>query len=225
MKITLPSNVEDVVAQPSNEKEVFLDFWERYKNTFKAFEGSMDNAETRSRIKEAMYPLFFELKSLYDAYGVLVVKDDCRRTVIRNPKPEVTDISVTDGVATLAMNDDAVEMIRTLKRSIGYETSVPINADVEMETMDYLPCHLAKFVINGIEADADDFGETKDLSRGNSPDYGCGNMRFVANDFDSIPRCKRDEILCKYNISKCDYEGICELLERKLDVGHCEACV
>lgn len=89
---------------------------------------------------------------------------------------------------------------------------------VEIEVGYYgLPCAVRKFVIDGIEADEDDFGESFCESDGWG---GCINRHFVGN-IDS-PHIK--EVCNKYNIAYEEYLEIVEHLENELYVGDCSWC-
>ena len=74
------------------------------------------------------------------------------------------------------------------------------------------------FTINGIEADVDDFGESKDWAPEYAPEYGCGNRAFRAFEHTS------KEILDKYHINEREWGQICDMLEAKLDIGRCADC-
>ena len=74
------------------------------------------------------------------------------------------------------------------------------------------------FTINGIEADVDDFGESKDWAPENAPEYGCGYRAFRAFEYTS------EKILDKYHINVREWEQICDMLEAKLDIGRCAEC-
>ena len=74
------------------------------------------------------------------------------------------------------------------------------------------------FKINNIDADVDDFGESRDWEPENAPEYGCGHRAFRAfDDFD-------EKVLDKYHINVDEWEQICEMLENKLDWGRCALC-
>jgi hypothetical protein len=78
-------------------------------------------------------------------------------------------------------------------------------------------CATSEFVINGIDANSDDFGWQGDVNPENAEDYCCANMRF-------IPRQETKEILRKYSIDKEEYDEICEKLEDGLSFGSCGWC-
>lgn len=78
-------------------------------------------------------------------------------------------------------------------------------------------CNLKRFIIKGINADIDDFGEQYDCEEENMEDHGCGNMIFK-------PKKYSDEILNKYSISIDEYNKICEKLKMCLSFGKCNLC-
>lgn len=79
-------------------------------------------------------------------------------------------------------------------------------------------CYTPKFVINGIIADEDDFGEKYDRDPDNAEDYGCGDMQFTR-----IP--PTNEVLEKYSITEAEYAIIAGQLEEGLSFGSCGWCV
>ena len=79
-------------------------------------------------------------------------------------------------------------------------------------------CDLEKFRINGIKADIYDFGYTYDADSDNAPDYGCGNRIF-----ERYPPTK--DTLEKYNITRDEYETICDELTTALSFGRCGLCI
>ena len=81
-----------------------------------------------------------------------------------------------------------------------------------------LPCELETFTINGKKANSIDFGNTIAYEEGEEDTYGCSNMHFE-------PEPPTKEVLAKYNITEEEYNKICDELEDKLCVGHCEWCV
>ena len=93
--------------------------------------------------------------------------------------------------------------------------------ELVIEPFDALPCVLKIFTINGKDADSYDFGSTVDHKEDYDDEiivYGCCNMYFEPN-----PLAR--EVLHKYNITEEEYYKICNELEDKLYVGHCEWCV
>jgi hypothetical protein len=89
--------------------------------------------------------------------------------------------------------------------------------DMKLEIYGAL-CETSKFVINGIEADAYDFGDKDDEDPDNAEDYGCGDMQFT-----STPPTK--EVLEKYSITEDEYRTVCEELNEGLSFGCCGWCV
>jgi len=79
-------------------------------------------------------------------------------------------------------------------------------------------CSTAKFIINDINADSDDFGEKYDHDEENAEDYACGDMKF-----DSKPATQKT--LDKYKITVDEYREVCEKLEDGLSFGCCGWCV
>jgi hypothetical protein len=79
-------------------------------------------------------------------------------------------------------------------------------------------CATSKFVINGVEADYDDFGSKFDHDQENAPDYGCGDMQFD-------PDPPTSEVLAKYNINEAEYAIIANQLQELLSFGNCGWCV
>lgn len=79
-------------------------------------------------------------------------------------------------------------------------------------------CHTPVFIINGISADKDDFGEKYDRSPEEAEPYGCGDMQFTA-----IPPTV--EVLKKYNINLDEYNEIAQKLCDGLSFGCCGWCV
>ena len=92
--------------------------------------------------------------------------------------------------------------------------------ELVIEPFGALPCVLKIFTINGKDANSDDFGSTFDHKEDCNDEivaYGCCNMYFEPN-----PPAR--EVLHKYNITEEEYYKICNELEDKLYVGHCEWC-
>lgn len=79
-------------------------------------------------------------------------------------------------------------------------------------------CELQTFVINGVNADYEDFGEKYDDGPANAEDYACGDMTFY-------PKPATDVTLSKYKISADEYNTITEELRDKLSFGNCGWCV
>ena len=80
------------------------------------------------------------------------------------------------------------------------------------------PCYAEVFKINGIEADIDDFGESKDVSPEIAEHYGCGCRRFITNP-------PTQDLLEKYGLSETQYYDVCYKLQKELFVGKCGWCV
>lgn len=87
-----------------------------------------------------------------------------------------------------------------------------------IEPFNALPCNLQVFIINGKEANQNDFGEAYDHDEENAESYGCGNTYFE-------PKSPTKEVLDKYNITEEEYYNICNELEDKLHVGGCGWCI
>ena len=79
-------------------------------------------------------------------------------------------------------------------------------------------CYVPTFVINGVNADTDDFGEKYDRSPETAEDYACGDMQFT-----SIPPSPK--VLEKYHITEAEYSVIAGQLESGLSFGCCGLCV
>lgn len=78
-------------------------------------------------------------------------------------------------------------------------------------------CYLRTFVINGVEADEEDFGTHKDIEPEIAEEYACGNMKF-------IPKESTSDVLDKYKITQEEYDQICNELDC-LSFGCCGWCV
>ncbi len=79
-------------------------------------------------------------------------------------------------------------------------------------------CATSVFIINGVDADYEDFGEKYDRDSENAEDYGCGNMQFTGNP-------SKPEILSKYKITEEEYQEVVSRLEDGLSLGCCGWCV
>jgi hypothetical protein len=79
-------------------------------------------------------------------------------------------------------------------------------------------CEMETFIINGVDADKDDFGTKQDESPETAEDYACGDMRFTRKP--STPA-----VLSKYGITEKEHADICEKLEDGLSFGCCGWCV
>ena len=91
----------------------------------------------------------------------------------------------------------------------------------EMTPYSNHPCLLKTFIINGIKASRNEFGydsssrSIEDLMRS-----GCTNHKF-----DTIPYDHNEETASKYNLTKDEYEKICEDLKSLLSIGCCFRCI
>ena len=79
-------------------------------------------------------------------------------------------------------------------------------------------CFTPTFVINGIPADSEDFGQQYDRDREHAEDYACGDMQFTRSE-------PTPDVLEKYNITTPEYELIAGQLEVGLSFGTCGWCV
>ncbi len=82
-----------------------------------------------------------------------------------------------------------------------------------------LPCALETFTINGIHADLNEFGSMNDEGSEYAGNYACRDMRFTKYDE------PLEGLLKKYNITREEYDEICEELDRELCVGSCGWCI
>ena len=78
-------------------------------------------------------------------------------------------------------------------------------------------CSTEVFIINGVDADYDDFGEKYDRGS-DAEDYTCDDMQFTGKD--STPK-----ILEKYSITQSEYDEVVSELSEKLSFGSCGWCV
>ena len=78
-------------------------------------------------------------------------------------------------------------------------------------------CTTTRFTINGVEADADDFGRGEDMAPDEADDYACANMVFT-------PRPPAPEVLAKYSITPAEYLLVAEQLRVGLSFGCCGLC-
>lgn len=79
-------------------------------------------------------------------------------------------------------------------------------------------CSLETFIINGIQASYEDFGDKEDQAPDKAEEYGCGDMEF-------IPKLPTQSVLDKYHINVDEYKEICNQLEEKLSFGYCGWCI
>ena len=89
--------------------------------------------------------------------------------------------------------------------------------ELKLSFCEYL-CSASNFIINGVNADTDDFGEQYDRDSENAEDYACGDMQFTRVE-------PTKEILEKYHITENEYSEICDKLESGLSFGSCGWCV
>ena len=78
-------------------------------------------------------------------------------------------------------------------------------------------CYTPTFVINGVSAVSDDFGEQYDHDQENAEDYCCGDMQF-----DTKP--PTETVLLKYGIDDLEYWTIANKLAEGLSFGSCGWC-
>lgn len=81
-----------------------------------------------------------------------------------------------------------------------------------------LPCRLEVFIINGRNAELEDFGNEEDHDIESAEPYACGDMWFE-------PKLPTTEVLQRFNITADEYNTICRELEKKLFVGECGLCI
>ena len=86
---------------------------------------------------------------------------------------------------------------------------------IRFETHRALPCRPSVFVVNGIQADTDDFGEQDSHSDGY---YGC-----ISNTFKPF-RHPPKNVLNKCKISLEEFLDIGDILQEKLDIHNCGWC-
>lgn len=79
-------------------------------------------------------------------------------------------------------------------------------------------CELQTFIIDGQNADKEDFVNQYDHDMCNAEEYGCGNMQA-----DVIPATQ--SILDKYGITLDEYNEIAYELSKVLSFGRCGWCI
>lgn len=79
-------------------------------------------------------------------------------------------------------------------------------------------CSLETFVINGVQADEDDFVDKYDHSPETAKDYACGDMRADIKGASS-------GVLKKYKINEDEYAEIAEKVADEVSFGYCGLCV
>ena len=78
-------------------------------------------------------------------------------------------------------------------------------------------CSTKYFVINGVQADACDFGSSYDASPEIAEDNACRNRVFERHD-------PTTEVLAKYSINEAEYGVVAAMLEAELSFGNCGLC-
>jgi len=83
-------------------------------------------------------------------------------------------------------------------------------------------CATQIFTINGVDADASDFGRGEDTDPIVSDDpwdsYCCGYMEFIRID-------PTKEVLERYKITESEYDEVCDGLCSGLSFGSCGLCL
>ena len=79
-------------------------------------------------------------------------------------------------------------------------------------------CSTDKFVINGKDADSDDFVHQENVGDTLECGYGCTDMK-------AVPIMPTQKVMDKYNITLDEYTVIANDLETKLSLGECGWCV
>ena len=93
----------------------------------------------------------------------------------------------------------------------GYCKIIFINTDCLIRAAHYIQ-------INGVQGYQHDFGYNWDDGESNYPYYFCKDRYFK-------PIKPSDRVLNRYNITKEEYNTICQELTRKLHVGSCGRCI
>jgi hypothetical protein len=78
-------------------------------------------------------------------------------------------------------------------------------------------CEPQIFVINGIKASYQDFGEKYDTSPDEKKPNICCNMEFK-------PKAPTQEVLAKYQITLAEYAYVCRQLQACISFGTCRFC-
>lgn len=81
-------------------------------------------------------------------------------------------------------------------------------------------CCCTEFIVNGIDAYYDDFGEKYDRAMERAEPYCCGDMRFTRH----ADIAKVNECLSKYGITIEQFNEIANELEKGLSFGECGWC-
>lgn len=79
-------------------------------------------------------------------------------------------------------------------------------------------CSLSRFEINGVCAEAEDFGYSYDANPDIAEEHGCGNRQFR-------PIPPEPDVLKKYGITESEYDKVAEGLTYHLSFGRCGWCV
>lgn len=85
-------------------------------------------------------------------------------------------------------------------------------------TFGHALCYTPEFIINGIPANYNDFGEKYDTQPEIAEPYGCGNMRF-------FPKEPENKIMQKYQINEDEFKIITSKLTKGLSFGYCGWCI
>ncbi len=78
-------------------------------------------------------------------------------------------------------------------------------------------CATEIFIINGVQADCNDFGTQFDEEPESAEPYSCRNMTFKPGNASS-------EVLAKYKITKEEFLDIARQLAKGLSFGNCGLC-
>ena len=93
--------------------------------------------------------------------------------------------------------------------------------DFKIKNYEALPCSLKIFTINGQEAYEHDFGHSFIDDSYEPIEYGCSYRGWErTDDEDHI-----NETMKKYNITRKEFNEICDKLEYILTIGPCGWCV
>lgn len=84
-------------------------------------------------------------------------------------------------------------------------------------TFGHALCYTPDFIINGVDADHEDFGEKYDRDSENAEDYCCADMQFTR-------KSPTKEVLTRYGITEDEYHEIAGKLEAGLSFGSCGWC-
>ena len=81
-------------------------------------------------------------------------------------------------------------------------------------------CYCRNFIVNGIEANPDDFGEQFDREEEIADPYCCEDMQFTRH----TAKAEVDKCLKKYGITKSQFDEVSATLEKGLSFGNCGLC-